>query len=248
MTVQLRNGGRRRLVMHSGIVAPDSATPTSAIAHSALSLQYTRVDEGTVNENVFRKVAIERVSSPEQLDLLMQITSPAGWLALATLGALIVAAAVWSIFGSIPDLVDARGLLMRGERLSEIQAPMAGTVQKLSVRPGSTVRQNEVVAIIRRDQAGLEDRRADALSLVRSESLLVAKQRELQTTSEQRATQEELIRQGLAARNSIFEFDRRLNVVQGELNALEREIEILRSRQLTTAEVVATASDASCRC
>ena len=39
------------------------------------------------------------------------------------------------------------------------------------------------------------------------------------------------------ARNSIFEFDRNLNVVQGEINALEREIELLRSRQLTTAEV-----------
>lgn len=188
-------------------------------------------------DGVFRKAAIERVSSPEQLDLLMQVTSPVGWLALATMGVLIAAAFVWSVLGSIPDLVDARGVLMRGERLFEVQAPMVGTVQRLSVRPGSALKADEVVAVIRRDQAGLEERRADALSLARSEALLLSKRREVQTTTQQRATQEELIRKGLAARNSIFEFERNLNVVQGELNSLEREIEILRSRQLTTAEV-----------
>ena len=38
---------------------------------------------------IFRKVALERLSSPEQLDQLMQVTSPKGWLALAGLGALL---------------------------------------------------------------------------------------------------------------------------------------------------------------
>lgn len=167
----------------------------------------------------------------------MQVTSPIGWLALATIAALVFAAFVWSLLGSIPDLVDARGVLMRGDRLFDVQAPMVGTIQRLSVRPGSALRADEVVAVIRRDQAGLEERRADALALTRSESLLLSKQREVETTTQQRATQQELIRKGLAARNSIFEFERNLNVVQGEVNSLEREIEILRSRQLTTAEV-----------
>ena len=190
-----------------------------------------------VKEDVFRKAAIERVSSPEQLDVLMPLTSPAGWLALATLAVLLVLAFAWSVFGSIPDLVEARGVLMRGERLFEVQAPIVGTVQRLSVRPGTALKADEVVAVIRRDQAGLEDRRADELSLTRTEAMLRAKQRELATTHQQRASQEQLITQGLAARNSIFDFDRTLNVVQGEINALEREIELLRSRQVTTAEV-----------
>ncbi len=190
-----------------------------------------------MNDNVFRKAVVERVSSPEQLDVLMQVTSPVGWLGLATMAALVVLAFAWSVFGSIPDLVDARGVLMRGERLVEVQAPMAGTIQRLAARPGGVLKADQVVAVIRRDQAGLEERQSDALSLARSEALLVAKQHELETTGQRRATQQELIRRGLVARNTIFDFDRNLNVVQGELNALEREIEILRSRQLTTAEV-----------
>ena len=56
---------------------------------------------------IFRKVALERLSSPEQLDQLMQVTSPRGWLALGAFGALLLTALGWSVLGSIPT--DATG-------------------------------------------------------------------------------------------------------------------------------------------
>ena len=31
---------------------------------------------------LFRKSAVEKLSSPEQLDVMMQVTSPKGWVAL----------------------------------------------------------------------------------------------------------------------------------------------------------------------
>ena len=34
---------------------------------------------------IFRKVALERLSSPEQLDQLLQVTDPKGWMALGAL-------------------------------------------------------------------------------------------------------------------------------------------------------------------
>ena len=34
-----------------------------------------------MSEGVFRKASIDKVSSPELLDLLMRVTSPVGWLA-----------------------------------------------------------------------------------------------------------------------------------------------------------------------
>ena len=34
-----------------------------------------------MSEGLFRKASIDKVSSPEQLDLLMRVTSPVGWLA-----------------------------------------------------------------------------------------------------------------------------------------------------------------------
>ena len=35
-----------------------------------------------MKDRLFRKVALERLSSPERLDELMQLTTPGGWLAL----------------------------------------------------------------------------------------------------------------------------------------------------------------------
>ncbi|MFN3414569.1 MAG: NHLP bacteriocin system secretion protein, partial [Thermoanaerobaculum sp.] len=70
--------------------------------------------------NLFRKKALERLSSPERLDELMQVTSPVGWLALGGLGFAILAAIVWGIIGSIAVKVDGKGILMRGGSVFEV--------------------------------------------------------------------------------------------------------------------------------
>ncbi len=95
--------------------------------------------------NLFRKKALERLSSPERLDELMQVTSPAGWLALAGLGFAILAAIVWGIVGSIAVKVDGKGILMRGGSVFEVTATLAGHVLAVEVEPGQMVRSGDVV-------------------------------------------------------------------------------------------------------
>jgi HlyD family secretion protein len=46
---------------------------------------------------IFRKESLERLSSPERLDQLMQVVSLKSWLPLTTLGCLVGAAVIWSI-------------------------------------------------------------------------------------------------------------------------------------------------------
>ena len=41
-------------------------------------------------KEIFRKSALDRMASPEQLDALMRITSPRGWIALLTIGFLLL--------------------------------------------------------------------------------------------------------------------------------------------------------------
>src|ERR687889_837612 len=106
-----------------------------------------------MSEGLFRKAALDKVSSPEQLDLLMRITSPVGWLALLTVAVMLIAVGVWSVFGSIPDLVDANGTLFRGERLYDIKATLGGTIVTLDVRPGAVVVAGQTIAKINREQA-----------------------------------------------------------------------------------------------
>ena len=54
---------------------------------------------------IFRKTALERLSSPDQLDSMLKITSPMSWLGIGAAGALAVAVIAWAFTGSIPNTV-----------------------------------------------------------------------------------------------------------------------------------------------
>ena len=63
-------------------------------------------------QSLFRKEALERLSSPEQLDQLMAIVTPRSWLPLGVLSGLVGCALLWSIFGRIPVTTSGRGTLV----------------------------------------------------------------------------------------------------------------------------------------
>ncbi len=50
-----------------------------------------------MNLNVFRKVSLERLSSPEQLDQLLRVTSPKSWISFIGVASIIVIAILWGI-------------------------------------------------------------------------------------------------------------------------------------------------------
>ena len=81
-----------------------------------------------VKEKLFRKVALDRLASPEQLDELMEVTTPKGWLALLTLGGSIVVALLWGIYGSVPDKVVGKGLFVKTGGIVDIVSQYAGQV------------------------------------------------------------------------------------------------------------------------
>jgi len=101
-----------------------------------------------MQRQIFRKVALERLSSPEQLDQLMQVTTPRGWLALLALIGLIVTVVAWSFSDTIPTEVVGRGILLRGGHVLQIVASSAGQVETISVRVGDSVQQGQMIAMI----------------------------------------------------------------------------------------------------
>lgn len=105
--------------------------------------------------DIFRSVALERLSSPEQLDQLMQVTTPRGWLGLAAMGGLLVTAAVWSVLGNIPERINGQGILIRSGGVLEVESPSGGRVADLAVRVGEVITEGQVVARI--DQQDLVD-------------------------------------------------------------------------------------------
>ncbi len=97
---------------------------------------------------IFREESLERLSSPERLDQLMQIVGRQDWLPLSTLGALVVAGIIWSIFGQIPVNVTSKGVLILPRRVVNIQSPVEGQLKQLKVKPEDCVEKDQVIATI----------------------------------------------------------------------------------------------------
>jgi multidrug efflux pump subunit AcrA (membrane-fusion protein) len=102
-----------------------------------------------MKQRIFRQVALERLSSPEQLDQLMQVTSPRGWLALLALVALIATAAAWSLVATVPTEAAGQGILLRGGRVLSVVSSEAGQIEELLVQAGDSVAAGQVVARVR---------------------------------------------------------------------------------------------------
>jgi HlyD family secretion protein len=100
---------------------------------------------------IFRKVSLERLSSPEQLDQMVQVTDPKGWLALAGLGALLLATVGWGIWGSIPTEASGTGILLRQGGVSDLVSAASGQVQEVLVRVGDVIEKGQPVARIQQD-------------------------------------------------------------------------------------------------
>lgn len=98
-----------------------------------------------MQERLFRKEALDRLSSPEELDQLMQITSPRSWLALLAIILLIVAGIAWGIWGSIAETTSGEGILIRGG-IDTISAPVSGRLDDIYIRLGDSVEQGQVIA------------------------------------------------------------------------------------------------------
>lgn len=103
---------------------------------------------------LFRQEALERLSSPERLDQLMQVVSPKAWLPLTTIGFLVVVAGTWSIFGRIPLTVNGQGVLIRPKSVVPFQMPTEGKILTLNVKSGDTIEKGQVLGTI--DQGKLK--------------------------------------------------------------------------------------------
>ncbi|HEX5870170.1 MAG TPA: NHLP bacteriocin system secretion protein [Longimicrobium sp.] len=212
-------------------IATGPGTPTSAAAEPA--------KPAAPKKEIFRSVALERLSSPEQLDQLMAVTTPRGWLLLIGVGALLATALVWGVLGSVPERIAGQGILTRSGGVLEVEAAADGKVTDVSVRVGDHVSQGQVIAridqqdlVLRIQQArGLVaelrgrhqlQQRSGAQDVATSGAYLAQRREQLRASieagestlarlDEQIASQEELLSQGLITRQRLSETQQQRN-------------------------------------
>jgi HlyD family secretion protein len=114
----------------------------------------------TEPQSIFRQAALDRLSSPDQLDRLITLTSPLGWAAAAALCVLLAAIVAWGILGSVPTHVSGAGILLaRGGQVFDAMAPAGGTLATVAAI-GTKVAKGDVVATLDDTQADQDLRHA----------------------------------------------------------------------------------------
>jgi len=97
---------------------------------------------------LFRKAALEKLSTPDQLDRLVVITHPRGWLALLAAALAIATGLIWGVFGTISYKVSGTGMLIKTGGLFNISHDFTGKIIDIRVREGDFVKEGDVVARI----------------------------------------------------------------------------------------------------
>lgn len=96
----------------------------------------------------YRTEAMKKLSSPEQLDSLMTVTTPVNWLALGTIGVLLLSVVLWGFFGSLPVSVEGPGILLKPQALEQVVSLTNGQVVEVLVEPGEVISKGALIARI----------------------------------------------------------------------------------------------------
>ncbi|HUB02713.1 MAG TPA: NHLP bacteriocin system secretion protein [Terriglobales bacterium] len=214
-----------------------------------------------MSETIFRKASLERLSSPEQLDVIMRVTGPRRWLALAGLFIVLGATVVWGYAGSIDTKVSGSGIIVRAGTVLNVVTEGAGLVTSISANLGDLVKANQVVARvsepamlekIRLARSAVEEVRAErernlllhqqgaqlqVEALARDEANAQREIQELQQQAkiagEQITVDDQLLGKGLITKQQTLQDQQKLVTINGEAESLKAKIKRIEADQYT---------------
>ncbi len=192
-------------------------------------------------QTIFRPSALAKIRSPEQLDALLPITSPVGWVALLAVALALAAAVAWGFFGTVIRTASGQAIIVRNSSVGilEVSGQASGTILEVLVEAGDVVHRGQMVARI--DLSQMKDQVAsgkEALAKLREQD--VAQTRDegerLRILQEKLSNQQSLFDRGLITKtplletkNAIYEvnarsFQRRQQILEQELKIRERQV------------------------
>ena len=111
---------------------------------------------------LFRSAALDRMASPDQLNMAASIVRPGAWLLLGVIAIVIGSGVFASLVIHVPVKVDADGILLSPEGVHDVTAVTGGQVRSLAVKVGDTVKAGEVIAKLSQPDARQELEQAQA--------------------------------------------------------------------------------------
>lgn len=100
------------------------------------------------SRSVFRKTSLERISSPEQLNEYIKITNPGVWSVILGCLALLIAVGFWSVYGSIPDSLQVKGVVFPQNGVTALIPEAEGRITDVRVKVGDFVQAGQILAVV----------------------------------------------------------------------------------------------------
>lgn len=108
-----------------------------------------------MDNNLFRKEAMEEVTSPDRLDQIIRITNRKTHLLVLGMVLLILSGTFWGFFGSIPVTIQGSGIIMPDGGVHYVISGRQGVIKSILVEPGHFIREKEPVGSLETvDEAG----------------------------------------------------------------------------------------------
>ena len=83
-----------------------------------------------MNDKIFRKKSIDRMSSPEQLNDYIKVTNPGVWMVLAAIVILLVGVCVWGVFGKLETKLPVAAVSQYGETVLYVKEDNVASVKE----------------------------------------------------------------------------------------------------------------------
>ncbi|MGD0547037.1 MAG: hypothetical protein ABR991_04335, partial [Terracidiphilus sp.] len=101
-----------------------------------------------IQGQIFRKVALDRLSVPEQLDVLLQISSARAWVGLVGVVLVLALALVWGCLGSVSTKAAGKGVIVRSGGVQNVATLGSGQIAEVRATLGAHLHIGDVVATV----------------------------------------------------------------------------------------------------
>jgi len=195
-----------------------------------------------MKKNIFRQSALDKISSLDQLDLAMTVVKPSERIAAVSVGIILIAVLLWSIFGSIPTRINGTGIFLDVTTLNSVKAPNQGLIKDVFVERGDYVKKGQVIARIERqdllDKINIDNHKLDELLLVKAKLDTDLKRGQ----SSRQVTLHQMYEQGLITENEyISSRQPEANITQ-QINDMKQEILIANETYQTSTQIISNAN------
>ena len=215
-----------------------------------------------MDRSIFREVALERLSSPDELDRLLRVTDTKAWIALIAVFGLIAVALVWGYQGRLPSTVSGQGVIVRTGGVLNVVAAGSGVISKLKVNAGDKIKAGQIVATVEQPaivekhrgaeemvaQARREKERTHSLRLQEAQLSLATVQRkranaeseikhleeQADLAKEQVAAQEQLLAAGIIIKQKAIEARQQLTAIEDRIAGVRTQIQELDAEEFAS--------------